>query len=62
MSVLAWQKSSFSEDQANCVFVAVAPDGTIRLRESDDPGTVLTTTPDRLAALLQHIKPRRPSC
>ncbi|MER5539697.1 DUF397 domain-containing protein [Streptomyces mirabilis] len=61
MSELTWQKSSFSEDQANCVFVAVAPDGTIRLRESDEPGTVLTTTPDQLAALLQHIKPRRPS-
>ncbi|WP_405880784.1 DUF397 domain-containing protein [Streptomyces sp. NBC_01136] len=62
MSELAWQKSSFSEDQANCVFVATAPDGTIRLRESDEPGTVLATTPDRLAALLRHLRRPRPSC
>lgn len=62
MSELDWQKSTFSGGpQGECVNVATAPDGTIRLRESDDPGTVLTTTPDRLAALLQHIKPRRPS-
>ncbi|MGW1500412.1 DUF397 domain-containing protein [Streptomyces mirabilis] len=62
MSRLNWQKSSFSGGpESNCVYLATAPDGTIRLRESDDPGTVLTTTPDQLAALLQHIKPRRPS-
>ncbi|MFF2127972.1 DUF397 domain-containing protein [Streptomyces olivochromogenes] len=62
MSELDWQKSTFSGGpQGECVNVATAPDGTIRLRESDDPGTVLATTPDRLAALLQHIKPRRPS-
>lgn len=62
MSELNWQKSTFSGcPQGECVNVAVAPDGTIRLRESDDPGTVLATTPDQLAALLQHIKPRRPS-
>jgi hypothetical protein len=58
MPELAWQKSSFSEDQANCVYVAVAPDGTIRLRESDTPHTVITTAPEGLATLLRHIKTR----
>jgi hypothetical protein len=38
------------------VEVAAAPDGMIRLRESDDPATVLATSPDRLAVLLRGIK------
>ena len=61
MPELSWQKSSFSEDQANCVYLAPAPDGTIRLRESDEPRTVIVTAPEGLAALLGHIKgPREP--
>ncbi|GAA2636823.1 DUF397 domain-containing protein [Streptomyces vastus] len=52
----AWQKSSFSEDQANCIYLATSSDGTIRLRESDDPGTVLTTAPQGLAALLDNLR------
>ena len=53
-----WQKSSFSgaPDQ-NCLYVAPAPNGTIRLRESDTPNVTLTTAPEGLAALLQHLKP-----
>ncbi|MEU9284882.1 DUF397 domain-containing protein [Streptomyces sp. NPDC048275] len=59
MSELAWQKSTFSGGpQGDCVNVATAPDGTIRLRESEDPRTVLTTTPDRLTALLRHLTSR----
>ncbi|MDJ0466360.1 DUF397 domain-containing protein [Streptomyces sp. H27-C3] len=53
MTHLDWQKSTFSGDQANCVYVAPAPDGTIRLRESDDPDVILTTTPHALAALIR---------
>ncbi len=56
MSELRWQKSSFSEDQANCLYLATAPDGTIRLRESDEPEVVLRTSPDRLAALIGGLK------
>jgi hypothetical protein len=51
-----WQKSTFSEDQANCLNIAPAPDGTLRLRESDTPGVTLATTPERLVGLLDHIK------
>ncbi len=57
---LAWLKSSFSEDQANCIYVAAAPDGTIRLRESDTPDVMLRTTPARLTALLHHLRAAAP--
>ncbi|MGW2253394.1 DUF397 domain-containing protein [Kitasatospora sp. NPDC001660] len=51
-----WQKSSFSGDAANCIYPAAALDGSIRFRESDDPDVVITTSPDRLRALLHGIK------
>lgn len=57
MSELHWQKSTFSGGpQGDCVNVAAAPDGTIRLRESDEPGTVVATVPEGLAALLRHVR------
>ncbi|MFD8382809.1 DUF397 domain-containing protein [Streptomyces sp. NPDC059679] len=57
MSRLIWRKSSFSEGGAlNCVEVATDPTGTLHLRESDDPHTVITTTPTTLHALLRTIK------
>ncbi|MFE9649076.1 DUF397 domain-containing protein [Streptomyces sp. NPDC006365] len=55
MSALDWQKSSFSGDQANCLYVAATPTGTVHLRESDTPDTVLTTTPTTLAALIRTL-------
>ncbi|MCX5169555.1 DUF397 domain-containing protein [Streptomyces antibioticus] len=54
---LHWQKSTFSggaEGNA-CVELAVSP-ATLHLRESDTPGTVLTTTPSTLAGLLEGIR------
>ncbi|WP_406172623.1 DUF397 domain-containing protein [Streptomyces sp. NBC_00996] len=52
-----WQKSSFSGsgDGNACVEIAATPT-TLRLRESDDPTTVLTTTPTPLAQLLCGIR------
>ncbi len=50
-----WQKSSFSEDQANCVELASSPTG-IHIRESDAPHTVITTDRTRLAAVLRALK------
>ncbi|WP_405949548.1 DUF397 domain-containing protein [Streptomyces prunicolor] len=59
MTELAWQKSTFSGGpEGECVYVAPAPDGTIRLRESDTPHVTLTTAPEGLAALLRHLKSR----
>jgi hypothetical protein len=52
-----WQKSSFSgggEGNA-CVELATTPT-TLHLRESDDPATVLTTTPAPLGHLLGAIR------
>jgi hypothetical protein len=56
MHAVVWQKSSFSAQASSCVNVAAAPTGAVLLRESDEPGTVLTTTPAALRALLGAIK------
>ncbi|MET8697957.1 DUF397 domain-containing protein [Kitasatospora sp. NPDC004723] len=56
MTVYSWQKSSFSGDTANCLYLAAAPDGAIKLRESDEPDTILTTTSERLRVLLAGVK------
>ncbi|MYZ35873.1 MULTISPECIES: DUF397 domain-containing protein [unclassified Streptomyces] len=55
MSNYDWQKSSYSGTSANCIDVA-ADDGTIKLRESDSPDTIVTTTPEKLRAFILGIK------
>lgn len=58
MTALHWQKSSFSGDQANCLYLAsLAPTGPIHLCESDHPETTVTTTPTALAALIRTLAP-----
>ncbi|MEU9185119.1 DUF397 domain-containing protein [Streptomyces sp. NPDC048484] len=52
MTELRWQKSTFSSEASNCVELATAPDGTLHLRESDDPTTTLTLHPSTLHPLL----------
>lgn len=56
----SWQKSSFSSSDGttNCIELAVTP-AALLLRESDEPATVLITSPHRLAALLRLAKERR---
>jgi hypothetical protein len=59
MTEINWQKSSYSGtgDGASCIELAATPAaGTIRLRESDDSGVIVTTTPAPLKALLLGIK------
>jgi hypothetical protein len=51
-----WQKSTFSPDGSDCVYLSATPDGTILLRESDTPDTVLTTTRTNLEALIRGTK------
>ncbi len=51
-----WQKSSYSATSSNCVDVAAMGDGTVYLRESADPDTVLTVTPAALRAFLRTVK------
>ncbi|MFF3419882.1 DUF397 domain-containing protein [Streptomyces sp. NPDC002698] len=54
-----WQKSSFSGsgDGNNCLELATTP-SLVHLRESDTPGTRLSTAPGVLVHLLNHIKNR----
>ncbi|MFF8485781.1 DUF397 domain-containing protein [Streptomyces antibioticus] len=54
---LPWQRSTFSGggEGNTCVELAASPT-TLHLRESDTPGTVLTTTPSALANLLEGIR------
>ena len=56
MSALNWQKSSYSSESVNCIHLAAAPDGTIKIRESDDPDAIVTTTPDKLRAFILGVK------
>jgi hypothetical protein len=59
MPDLAWQKSTYSAEAANCVHAAAHPTGTVHLRESDAPETVLTTSPVALHALIRALKTAR---
>ncbi|MBC2875047.1 MULTISPECIES: DUF397 domain-containing protein [Streptomyces] len=54
MPKLLWQKSSFSTSGGNgdCLEVASHGADALHLRESDDPGTVLTLAPAALRSLL----------
>ncbi|MFJ2263243.1 DUF397 domain-containing protein [Streptomyces sp. NPDC087844] len=61
MPELTWQKSSYSAEAANCLFVAAAPTGTVHLRESDAPDTVLTTTRPRMRELIRTLKAQPPA-
>ncbi len=58
MTNVEWQKSSFSGGDAssNCLELARTREGTVCLRESDDPGVVIITTPPRLASLIHHLR------
>ncbi|GHG66285.1 DUF397 domain-containing protein [Streptomyces griseocarneus] len=57
MSRLNWVKSSYSSGpDGECVEIAPAPGGLIRLRESDHPVDVITTTPTTWATLLRTLK------
>ncbi|MEV0265287.1 DUF397 domain-containing protein [Streptomyces sp. NPDC050617] len=59
MNAYVWQKSSYSTEGANCVNVAAALDGTIRLRESDVPEAVLSIASGTLREFFAAIKSDR---
>ncbi|MFJ9692840.1 DUF397 domain-containing protein [Kitasatospora sp. NPDC101183] len=58
MSGLHWQKSSFSGSNAggNCMELAVDTEGVRHLRESDEPGIVITTATHQLRDLILSAK------
>ncbi|MGY0057658.1 DUF397 domain-containing protein [Streptomyces sp. LZ34] len=51
-----WQKSSYSGEAANCVGVAAPTPDVIKIRESDDPGIILTATPAALGVFIRAAK------
>ncbi|MFE2188207.1 DUF397 domain-containing protein [Streptomyces sp. NPDC059455] len=59
MSTRDWQKSSFSGEGNACLYVSALDSATIRLRESDEPDTILTTNPTALSALIRSAKAGR---
>ncbi|WP_373920629.1 DUF397 domain-containing protein [Streptomyces rapamycinicus] len=56
LSARDWQKSSFSGEGNACLYVSALDNATIRLRESDEPETILTTNPTALGALIRSAK------
>ncbi|MFD4631847.1 DUF397 domain-containing protein [Streptomyces sp. NPDC058284] len=54
-----WQKSTFSPDSSNCVYISAPAPTTIHLRESDTPEAILITAPTPLHALIQTLKAAR---
>ncbi|MCB5907624.1 DUF397 domain-containing protein [Streptomyces pinistramenti] len=54
-SEIKWQKSSFSNSNTQCLETAIVA-GEILLRESDDPTTIVKTTPEKLAAFILGVK------
>ncbi|WP_427922117.1 DUF397 domain-containing protein [Streptomyces sp. cg40] len=51
-----WQKSTYSPDASNCVYITTPAPNTIRLRESDTPDTILTTTTEGLRHLIRALQ------
>lgn len=56
MPSLTWQKSTYSAEAANCVYLAAGPTRTVHLRESDTPETILTASPTALHTLIRTLK------
>lgn len=56
---LIWQKSTYSQEQGECVELA-AHGGAVLLRESDNPAVVLRTSRQNLAVFLQVIRQAPP--
>lgn len=57
VSDLHWVKSSFSDAGGNnCVEVTMGEGEGVTLRESDNPGTVVTITQSAMRALVLAIK------
>ncbi|MFI9321628.1 DUF397 domain-containing protein [Kitasatospora aureofaciens] len=55
MNSSAWQKSSYSAANDNCVEVRTA-NGLVEVHESDDGQVIVRTAPARFAAFLQGAK------
>lgn len=55
--VINWQKSSFSGPDDNQSCIELAPvEGSIKMRESDDPNVIVTTSVAKLRAFVLGVK------
>ncbi|MBW8092591.1 DUF397 domain-containing protein [Streptomyces hygroscopicus] len=60
MSDIQWRKASYSDqNESNCVELAQRDATAILLRESDEPQTVIATTPAALRALVRAVRAGR---
>ncbi|MGW2326340.1 DUF397 domain-containing protein [Streptomyces sp. NPDC001700] len=59
MPTYTWQKSSYSGNAGNCVYVRNDRDGTLQLRESDAPDTILATRPTTFGTFIRAAKAGR---
>ncbi|MFI5792540.1 DUF397 domain-containing protein [Streptomyces sp. NPDC051677] len=58
MPELHWQKSTYSQEASACIYLAAASAGTVLLRESDEPETVVTLGTRQFAALITAFRAR----
>ncbi|MEU5028974.1 DUF397 domain-containing protein [Streptomyces milbemycinicus] len=58
MPIINWRKSSFSTSGANCLELTTAH-AHIHIRESDEPDTVIRTTPATLQSFIRAAKTGR---
>ncbi|MBU7596609.1 DUF397 domain-containing protein [Streptomyces sp. P38-E01] len=60
MSDVKWQKSSYSSEGNNCMELGRSrTSDEVHVRESEDPGTVLHSSPARIAGLLDAVRDGR---
>lgn len=58
MTAYEWKKSSYSPDGSNCVSLALAPDGSVRLRDSKVPDVVVVLGASALREFVDGVKLR----
>ncbi|WP_137994221.1 DUF397 domain-containing protein [Streptomyces vilmorinianum] len=56
MPTYQWRKSSYSPDGSNCVCVALAPDGTVRLRDSKAPERLVAVGGGALRVFVEAVR------
>ncbi|MCX5526635.1 DUF397 domain-containing protein [Streptomyces bobili] len=56
MQTLHWQKSTYSGDGSNCVYIATGTTDTLHIRESDRPDVILTMKATGIQALVCGVK------
>ncbi|OPF79510.1 DUF397 domain-containing protein [Streptomyces antioxidans] len=56
MAPVPWRQSSYCQESASCVNLAVGERDTIMLRESEHPEVILSTTRTRLRTFIRAAR------